>query len=58
MIFRRLSRIKTRSLLLGILPAAIMALTLTVYIINAQLANLNQSFFRSAARLLQIIRHH
>lgn len=44
MIFRRLSRIKTRSLLLGILPAAIMALTLTVYIINAQLANLNQSF--------------
>ena len=44
MISRRLSRIKTRTLMLGILPAAIMALTLTGYLINAQLENLNQAF--------------
>lgn len=30
--------------MLGILPAAIMALTLTGYLINAQLENLNQAF--------------
>jgi len=44
MIFRRVSRIKVRTLMLGILPAAVMALTLTGYIVNAQLENLHQSF--------------
>ncbi|HXK57998.1 MAG TPA: HAMP domain-containing protein, partial [Gammaproteobacteria bacterium] len=44
MIFQRISRIKTRTLMLGIMPAAIMALSLTGYIINAQLENLNQAF--------------
>ncbi|MCP4289082.1 MAG: response regulator [Gammaproteobacteria bacterium] len=44
MIFRRVSRIKARALMLGIMPAAIMALTLTGYIINAQLEKLNQAF--------------
>ncbi|MES9902242.1 MAG: ATP-binding protein, partial [Sedimenticola sp.] len=37
MIFRRLSRIKTRALLLSMVPATIMALTLTIYIIDSQL---------------------
>ena len=41
---RRHSRIKTRALLLGILPAAIMALTLTWYLITAQLQNLELAF--------------
>lgn len=44
MIFRRYSRIKIRALMLGILPAAIMALTLTAYIIGAQLKNIDQAF--------------
>ncbi|MEJ1355887.1 MAG: ATP-binding protein [Candidatus Sedimenticola sp. (ex Thyasira tokunagai)] len=44
MIFRRLSRIKTRALLLSLVPAAIMALTLTVYIIDSQLNNLAKLF--------------
>jgi len=43
-IFRRYSRIKIRALMLGILPAAIMALTLTAYIIGAQLKNIDQAF--------------
>ncbi|MES9881763.1 MAG: ATP-binding protein [Sedimenticola sp.] len=37
MIFRRLSRIKTRALLLSLVPTTIMALTLTIYIIASQL---------------------
>lgn len=41
---RRYSRIKTRALLLGIVPAAIMALSLTAYLITAQLDNLEQAF--------------
>ncbi|HEB97190.1 MAG TPA: response regulator [Sedimenticola thiotaurini] len=41
---RRLSRIKTRALMLGILPAAIMALTLTGYIVTAQLKSINRAF--------------
>ncbi|MCB1761165.1 MAG: HAMP domain-containing protein, partial [Gammaproteobacteria bacterium] len=41
---RRAARIKVRTLMLGILPAAIVASTLTVYIINAQLDNLSRSF--------------
>jgi len=44
MIFRKRSRIKSRLLLLGILPAAIMALTLTFYLIDAQLRNLDIAF--------------
>jgi len=43
-IFRRYSRIKIRALMLGILPAAIMALTLTAYIIGAQLKNIDLAF--------------
>jgi len=41
---RRYSRIKTRALLLGIAPAAIMALSLTAYLITAQLENLELAF--------------
>jgi len=41
---RRRSRIKFRLLLLGILPAAIMATTLTTYLINSQLDNLEVAF--------------
>ena len=41
---RPYSRIKTRALLLGILPAAIMALALTWYLITAQLQNLELAF--------------
>lgn len=41
---RRYSRIKARALLLGIVPAAIMALTLTAYLITAQLENLQLAF--------------
>jgi two-component system sensor histidine kinase BarA len=44
MSLRRLSRIKARAMMLGILPAAIMALALTGYIITAQLEALSQSF--------------
>ncbi len=44
MSLRRLSRIKIRTLMLGILPAAIMALTLTGYIITAQLKSINLTF--------------
>lgn len=40
----RHSRIKTRALLLGIVPAAIMALSLTLYLITAQLDNLDLAF--------------
>jgi len=43
-IFRRYSRIRIRALMLGILPAAIMALTLTAYIIGAQLKNIDKAF--------------
>ncbi|WP_275099325.1 ATP-binding protein [Sedimenticola hydrogenitrophicus] len=41
---RRYSRIKTRALLLGIVPAAILALSLTAYLITAQLDNLEMAF--------------
>ncbi len=41
---RRYSRIKARALLLGIVPAAIMALALTAYLITAQLENLQLAF--------------
>lgn len=41
---RRHSRIKQRALLLGIVPAAIMALSLTLYLITAQLDNLDVAF--------------
>lgn len=41
---RRYSRIKTRALFLGIIPAAIMALTLTAFLITAQLDNLEMAF--------------
>ncbi|WP_428623953.1 ATP-binding protein [Sedimenticola sp.] len=41
---RRYSRIKTRALFLGIVPAAIMALSLTAYLITAQLDNLELAF--------------
>ena len=41
---RHYSRIKTRALLLGIVPAAIMALSLTAYLINDQLGNLELAF--------------
>jgi len=41
---RPYSRIKTRALLLGMLPAAIMALALTWYLIDAQLKNLELAF--------------
>ncbi len=44
MIFRRRSRLKSRLLLLAILPAAIMALTLTIYLIDSQLENLDVAF--------------
>lgn len=44
MIFRRFSRLRAKALLLGILPAAIMALTLTAYLINAQLNNHEEAF--------------
>jgi two-component system sensor histidine kinase BarA len=44
MISRRFARIRNRALMLGILPAAIMALTLTIYIVTAQLENLDQAF--------------
>ncbi|MCW8921471.1 MAG: ATP-binding protein [Sedimenticola sp.] len=40
----RKSRIKIRALLLGIVPAAVMALTLTLYLISAQLDNLDLAF--------------
>ncbi|MCP3868150.1 MAG: response regulator [Gammaproteobacteria bacterium] len=44
MIFRQLSRINTRALLLGIMPAAIVAVTLTTYIVTAQLKQLRSEF--------------
>lgn len=44
MIFRRLSRLRAKALLLGILPATIMALTLTAYLIDAQLKNHEDAF--------------
>lgn len=44
MIFRKLSRIKTRALLLSLVPAAIMALALTIYVIDAQLKDLAELF--------------
>ena len=51
MILRRLSRIKARAMLLGILPAGIMALTLTVYIVTAQLEALSQTFHKQGNAL-------
>ncbi|MCB1859751.1 MAG: response regulator [Gammaproteobacteria bacterium] len=42
--FPRSPRIKTRALMLGLMPATIMALTLIGYVISAQLDNLNQAF--------------
>lgn len=41
---RRYSRIKTRALFLGIVPAAILALSLTAYLITAQLEYLDLAF--------------
>jgi len=44
MMLRKISRIKARTLLLGIVPAAVIALTLTGYLVNAQIGELNQAF--------------
>lgn len=52
---RRYSRIKTRALLLGIVPAAIMALSLTAYLITAQLNNLEQAFKERGKATAQMV---
>jgi two-component system sensor histidine kinase BarA len=44
MIFSRIKSIRTRALLLGLLPAAILALSLTTYLINSQLSGLMEGF--------------
>ncbi|MCB1761782.1 MAG: response regulator [Gammaproteobacteria bacterium] len=48
-----MSRIKARTLMLGIIPAAIMALSLTGYIIDAQIEALHQAFKERGEALVQ-----
>ncbi len=44
MIFTRIKSIRARALLLGLLPATILALSLTTYLINSQLTGLMEGF--------------
>jgi two-component system sensor histidine kinase BarA len=44
MIFRRFNRLKVKVLLLSIVPAAFLALGLATYLVNAQLATLEEAF--------------
>lgn len=41
---RRISSLRTQALLIGILPAFLLAMTLTTYLINSQLVRLSESF--------------
>ncbi|MES9844916.1 MAG: response regulator [Candidatus Sedimenticola sp. PURPLELP] len=53
--FRRFSRIRMRALLLGILPALVVAVALGTYIITAQIDNLRESFNERGAALAKEI---
>jgi two-component system sensor histidine kinase BarA len=53
MIWRRLSRIQARVLMLGIAPVAVIAVALTVYVINAQLDILNRAFLEQGRATAQ-----
>jgi two-component system, NarL family, sensor histidine kinase BarA len=43
-VIRRISSLRTQALLIGILPAFLLAMTLTTYLINSQLIRLSESF--------------
>lgn len=55
MIFRRLFRLKAKVLMLSIFPAAVLAISLTVYVIKAQLETLEKSFLQQGQAIAQEI---
>jgi two-component system sensor histidine kinase BarA len=54
-IFRRLFRLKIKVLLLSIFPAVVLAISLTAYVIKAQLETLEKSFLQQGQAIAQEI---
>ncbi len=55
MLKRRVSRIKTRALVLGILPALLLAVSLSTYMVNSQYEELSNAFSQRGAAIAKQI---